>query len=931
MRVGWAPGVVAVIAIGVLHLLAVAEGEDLAQPTTADSMQRGRTERVDPPSDRGIYVDPQGSDSNSGDSPADPLATCAAAVAKVAAIAAGYPSEGRGGAGGKGVHKGLPIGGVEVVFAAGTYPLTPDTACGVVSVQGSEAAPLVFRAAEGAEGKVIFDGTTKLDTTGMAPVTNSTVRALLNPAAIDVVQGLRVPSTSGWTGDGQMLQWGARPLTPSVWPDVGLGYIQKIYDSGAIYCPGRTKGPVPKCQICTGGQRSSPAKPCGANFSLAVPPTGDWERELTAGPGFGGSQAVVDGYLGADWFHESHPIAKVSRDTARNTTTLQLGDSSHYGICEAIDGLGPNCSGGDSGGAPGRFVVRGFLSNVDTPGEYFYDRASRVLYLIPPESPRGSLGFWAGPGLITLTNASWVTVRDFVVTGTAATGGAIAVVGGENNTVGGCTVQSCASGIGVAGGHRHRVLGNDVYDVTGFHVATASDADEVLAESSRKLTPTNHLVSNNQFTQVWLSATTWSVHSGGLGDRFSHNILHDAPGQLILPGGPLTMWDHNEVFNVGYAEGDGGMMYLHASLVKGYGMHIRENFLHHSLDVPGLVGRHAIQFDDHFGAFSNCSGNVLFKAAGIGIASSGAGNNVTHNLIMNTGMAIAVSDLEDMTVNLPLYDNGTLKRGDKMDYVWNAENDLGVAGSYPALFRTALAQRFPSFAKQMSLNSTHNGWASAAASTFTNNVFLNNSQCNVCFEDAEARGGEPNVHTWHGSTAHGSAGPANAPIAPLSNASAWGLPASHYMDWSGSVEAEWSWFPEADQLEFVNASLGFDTRQMGLYCDGWRRNLPSAPLCRPYVKKAFDDVTALPAHGHYTPEAAAIRSGLRTGRALVLNFTVPCPATLPQTHCRGVWLTWGECEANGVQIMRYTIETPALGGGAPCPWLDGTAAARPCT
>jgi hypothetical protein len=184
----------------------------------------------------------------------------------------------------------------------------------------------------------------------------------------------------------------------------------------------------------------------------------------------------------------------------------------------------------------------------------------------------------------------------------------------------------------------------------------------------------------------------------------------------------------SEVMNTGYSEGDGGIMYLHASLVKGYGMHIRENFLHHSLDVPGLIGRHAIQFDDHFGAVSNCSGNVLYKAAGIGIATSGAGNNVTNNLIVNSGMAIAVSALDDMTINLKKYDNGTLKRGDKMDYIWNAESALGVAGSYPALFKTALAARFPTFARLLSVNSTHEGWASAGSQTFIGNFFLNNSQ-----------------------------------------------------------------------------------------------------------------------------------------------------------------------------------------------------------
>ena len=35
---------------------------------------------------------------------------------------------------------------------------------------------------------------------------------------------------------------------------------------------------------------------------------------------------------------------------------------------------------------------------------------------------------------------------------------------------------------------------------------------------------------------------------------------HDSAGQLLLPGGPLGMLDHNEVFNTGYVEGDGGVM-----------------------------------------------------------------------------------------------------------------------------------------------------------------------------------------------------------------------------------------------------------------------------------------------------------------------------------------------------------------------------------
>ena len=38
----------------------------------------------------------------------------------------------------------------------------------------------------------------------------------------------------------------------------------------------------------------------------------------------------------------------------------------------------------------------------------------------------------------------------------------------------------------------------------------------------------------------------------------------------------------------------GGVVYSGASLTAGYGMQYRENFLHHSLEVPGLHGRGGI-------------------------------------------------------------------------------------------------------------------------------------------------------------------------------------------------------------------------------------------------------------------------------------------------------------------------------------------------
>ena len=80
-------------------------------------------------------------------------------------------------------------------------------------------------------------------------------------------------------------------------------------------------------------------------------------------------------------------------------------------------------------------------------------------------------------------------------------------------------------------------------------------------------------------TQVFLRGGGWQLHLPPAGARLSHNLIHDAAGQIIEPGGPLAMLDHNEVFNTGYVEGDGGVMYTGASLTSGYGMHYRENFV----------------------------------------------------------------------------------------------------------------------------------------------------------------------------------------------------------------------------------------------------------------------------------------------------------------------------------------------------------------
>eukprot|EP01050_Picozoa_sp_SAG11_P004069 SAG11_NODE_250_length_11615_cov_25.090917_3_plen_147_part_00 len=124
---------------------------------------------------------------------------------------------------------------------------------------------------------------------------------------------------------------------------------------------------------------------------------------------------------------------------------------------------------------------------------------------------------------------------------------------------------------------------------------------------------------------------------------------------------------------------------------------------------------------------------------GTGILGNGGSNhNITHNLIVNVGAAIgniAESAATQYIHNLPKLDNGTACcRGIKTDYIYNTEHQLGVS-SFEEIFGTPFAKRWPSFARQLSVNSTSRGWASPAGWNISNNVVLNCTK-KVCLNAA---------------------------------------------------------------------------------------------------------------------------------------------------------------------------------------------------
>jgi parallel beta-helix repeat protein len=460
------------------------------------------------------YVSPEGSNHADGTTEATAWATVSEAVQRVSAMVAA---------------DGPPPAGIEVRILPGLYQYSASTSLRTRNLTGTADRPVVFRGHNVTfDRPAVFDGTVRLDPTALRPVTNATVVAVLNRAAAGHVLQMTVPtSVAALFADPAVpvLQYGAELLTPSTWPNNGaLAYVQRVNDPGAVWAEGRTKTPKPTFSM---------QHPIGANFTIADgvagQPSGDWAAELAAG--FVGG--TVSGYFYADWYKETHRVARVRRDNATSPVQVMLEDYSRYGFCESVAPARQPCAGS----APGRFTAAGWLSEVDSAGEYHFDRASNTMYIYPPwdakVGPTADLGVWGGDTFVHLQGGAFVTVRDLEIRGMAAEGpsgaptglGLVVLEGGANNTVGGCNIHSGArAGVALFGGNGNTVIGNDIYDV-GVHILSGVCPDETSqcahAANASTLIPTNNLIANNHLTQYAFTTAYGGARIRGVGDRFT--------------------------------------------------------------------------------------------------------------------------------------------------------------------------------------------------------------------------------------------------------------------------------------------------------------------------------------------------------------------------------------------------------------------------
>ncbi len=223
-----------------------------------------------------------------------------------------------------------------------------------------------------------------------------------------------------------------------------------------------------------------------------------------------------------------------------------------------------------------RYFVRGLFEELDAPGEWYLNPRTRKLYFWPPKP------FSAGPvvapvadNVVVLRNAHQIRFQGFVIEVCNSDG--VRIENSRDCQISACVVRNAGGyGIVVSGGANNAALGNDVY-WCGHGGISISGGDR------KTLTPAGNVADNNYVhhcENIWKTYRP-GVNIRGVGNRASHNLIHDMPHAGILLSGNENIVEYNIVHHVNLESADTGGIYFCSRDWTQRGNVIRYNIFHH--------------------------------------------------------------------------------------------------------------------------------------------------------------------------------------------------------------------------------------------------------------------------------------------------------------------------------------------------------------
>ncbi|MBI3922306.1 MAG: right-handed parallel beta-helix repeat-containing protein [Armatimonadetes bacterium] len=445
---------------------------------------------------------------------------------------------------------------------------------------GTPEAPIVYRAYRREQVRLLGGATVPPE--AFKPLTDDNALARLDPAvrsrvlqadlrALGIFNFGSIPVKYNGAPPVPELFFNDQPMTLARWPNEGWSTIAKIIDTGAIPRTGESSDRP-------GIFEYSGDRPARWNVEAGV-----W----------------LLGYWCFDWYAEAIQVKSIDREKRQIT----LAAPSVYGVKQGNP-------------SPRRWCARNVFEELDQPGEYYLDRAARLLYFLPPGDSKGArivLSTLNAP-VVSLHQTANLTLRGFVVE--ASLGNGIDIKGGSGNSLLACEIRNTRElGVNIEGGAGHRVEACDLHDTgTGGLVLSGGDR--------KSLTPGGHAAINNHIWRFSRHKLTYAnaIILQGVGNRAAHNLIHDAPHQAIGIDGNDHVFEYNVVHHICTETDDCGAYYKGRN-PSCRGNLVRYNFWH-NIGSPMGHGNAAVYFDDGDGG-DTVFGNVFFRCGEPGRGSFG--------------------------------------------------------------------------------------------------------------------------------------------------------------------------------------------------------------------------------------------------------------------------------------------------------------------
>ncbi len=267
-----------------------------------------------------------------------------------------------------------------------------------------------------------------------------------------------------------------------------------------------------------------------------------------------------------------------------------------------------------------RFHFQNALEELDTPGEWFYDKRTSTLYFWP-EKPiaESKVRLPTLDGFFKVkAGAKKIAIRGLTLNG--CHGSAITFDGAEDCLVERCLITQVGafngSGIGVNGGKKVRLSHNEI-SYTGSNGIGLSGGDR------KTLTGPGHIAEDNHIHHMGVfNKNACGISMYGVENTAAHNHIHDGPRMGIQMSGNNLIVEYNHLHHLCLETQDGGAVYTGGrDWISSRGSKWRYNLIHDVIGCGQEAGglKHpwftfGLYPDDNSGGL-DIIGNIVFRVA----------------------------------------------------------------------------------------------------------------------------------------------------------------------------------------------------------------------------------------------------------------------------------------------------------------------------